>query len=183
MYAYNDPSATDITLTQTGGAVSGQNYGIYGNNQGTGSTVIGVAGDVTATEGIGVAGYNGGLAQDIRINQTTGTITGHEFGMVADNGGTGSIQITSSGRVSGGSYGIYASQAGAGPTAIAIHGDVNGDAGAGILSVSGSDVTIDIAPPIAMTVSSMPKAMTPSPGPAEPSPAGSTARTAPTPPR
>lgn len=146
VYAYNDPSATDITLTQTGGAVSGQNYGIYGNNQGTGSTVIGVAGDVTATEGIGVAGYNGGLAQDIRINQTTGTITGHEFGMVADNGGTGSIQITSSGRVSGGIYGIYASQAGAGPTAIAIHGDVNGDAGAGILSVSGSDVTIDIAP-------------------------------------
>ena len=139
--------------------------------------------DPSATEGIGVAGYNSGLAQDIRINQTTGTITGHEFGMVADNGGTGSIQITSSGRVSGGIYGIYASQAGAGPTAIAIHGDVNGDAGAGILSVSGSDVTIDIAPPIAITVSSMPKAMTPSPGPAEPSPAGSTARTAPTPPR
>lgn len=173
VYAYNAASATDITLTQTGGAISGQYYGLYGNNQGTGSTTISSAGDVVATEQTGVAAFNGGSAKDIRISQTAGTITGKEYGIYGDNGGTGSTHVTAAGTVTSPGYGVFAfndnsgtsdlsvTQAagtiaggidgidawneGSGATAVAVKGEVSGGTGAGIQTLSVNGATIDIA--------------------------------------
>jgi len=119
VYAYNAPTATDITLTQTSGTVSGHYYGMYGNNQGIGSTIISSAGNVTATDIAGVAAYNGAATKDIRISQTAGTITG-------------------------GDYGIYAANQGTGTTSITVGGTVNGGTGAGIESVTSNETTIAI---------------------------------------
>src|SRR5690606_18662713 len=99
VYAYNAPSATDITLTQTSGTVSAHYFGIYGNNQGTGSVTISSAGDVTATGRDGLAAFNGSNGKDIRISQTAGTITANESGIYAINSGTGSTHITTAGTI------------------------------------------------------------------------------------
>lgn len=172
VYAYNAPSATDITLTQTSGTVSGHYYGIYGNNQGTGSVTISSAGDVTATGTDGLAGFNGVNGKDIRISQTAGTITANRDGIYGSNGGTGSTHVATAGTivaassgisvdngsnasdlsvtqtagsVTGGTYGIYVWNDGTGTTSVAVGGKVSGGTDAGIQTVAANEVAIDIA--------------------------------------
>ncbi|PVY61424.1 outer membrane autotransporter protein [Pusillimonas noertemannii] len=181
VYAYNAPSASDISLTQTSGAVSGHYFGIYGNNQGSGSIAISVAGDVTATGRAGVAGYNGNAAKDVRISQTAGTITANDTGIHANNGGTGSTHITTSGiiiasgsgifadngsnasdlsvtqtagTITGGIYGIEARNGGSGVTSVAVNGEVSGGMGAGIRIASAYGATVDIASTATVSASS-----------------------------
>src|SRR5690606_17703434 len=94
IYAYNAPSATDITVTQTSGTISSHGYGIYGNNWGTGSVTISSAGDVVSTGSYGVAGYNSGSnGKDVRISQAAGTITANGTGIYGSNSGAGSTHV------------------------------------------------------------------------------------------
>ncbi|OWT54852.1 autotransporter family protein [Candidimonas nitroreducens] len=173
VYVYNDSTATDITLTQTGGTVSGHYFGLYGNNQGTGSITISSAGDVTAVDQTGVAAYNqGSSSKDIRISQTAGTINGNENGILAYNGGIGSTHITtagtaisegagvvaynesnasdlsviqSAGTIAGGVDGIDAWNMGSGATSVVVNGEVSGGTGAAIQTLSLHGATVDIA--------------------------------------
>lgn len=182
VYAYNATSATDIMLTQTGGTVSGHYYGIYGNNQGTGSVTINSAGNVNSTgKGAGLAGFNGSNGKNIRINQTAGTITANESGIYGSNSGTGSTHVTTAGTIiaagsgismnngantsdlsvtqtagsiTGGAYGIIASNSGTGATNVILSGEVSGGTGSGILTGAVGTTAIDIAPSATVSASS-----------------------------
>ena len=172
VYAYNYASSTDITLTQTAGAISGNYFGMYANNQGTGSTTIVSAGNVTAAVSGGLYAFNASTAKDIVVNQTSGTVNGGTYGVFADNTGTGSTTITLSGDViASGNYGVYsrnrssatdltvkqtagsiagntailARNQGTGATLVSVVGTVTGGAGAGIQTIAANGSTIDIA--------------------------------------
>ncbi|MEJ5902316.1 autotransporter outer membrane beta-barrel domain-containing protein [[Ochrobactrum] teleogrylli] len=172
VYGYNGASATDIVLMQTGGSISGNWYGMYANNEGTGSTTIVSSGDVTAIEVAGLYAVNKSTAKNIIVNQTSGTVKGGEHGVFANNMGTGSTTVTLSGIVtaSGGSgvhatngssatdltvqqtagsitgrTGILAWNQGSGATLVSVVGTVAGGAGAGIQTIAANGSTIDIA--------------------------------------
>ncbi|MET3646012.1 outer membrane autotransporter protein [Phyllobacterium ifriqiyense] len=169
VYAYNAASATDITLRQTAGSISGNWFGMFANNLGTGATTIVSSGDVTAIERAGLWAFNGSNATDIVIEQTGGTVKGGRNGVFADNTGTGATTVTLAGDVTAtGTYGVYsynrsrttdltvnqtagtivgpsigilAVNIGTGATAVSVAGDVTGTDRFGIVARSGSKTT------------------------------------------
>ncbi len=172
VYAYNDVSATDISLIQTGGSVSGNWFGMYANNRGTGTTTIVSSGDVTATVRAGLYAFNASTAKDMVVQQTSGSVKGGTYGVFADNAGTGSTTVTLSGDVTAsGDYGVYARNGssatdltvkqtagsiagntavlalnqGTGATLVSAVGTVTGGSGAGIQTIAANGSTIDIA--------------------------------------
>lgn len=172
VYAYNDVSATDISLIQTGGSVSGNWFGMYANNRGTGTTTIVSSGDVTATVRAGLYAFNASTAKDMVIQQKSGSVKGGTYGVFADNAGTGSTAVTLSGDVTAsGDYGVYARNGssatdltvkqtagsitgktgilawnrGTGISLVNVVGKVSGGAGAGIQTIAANGSTIDIA--------------------------------------
>lgn len=181
VYAYNATSATDITLNQTAGSISGNWFGMYANNQGSGSTTIVSAGDVTAIVRSGLYAYNASTAENIVLNQTSGTVKGGTYGVFADNAGTGSTTVTLSGDViASGDYGVYsrnassasdltvrqtagsvagrtgilASNRGTGTSLVSVGGAVRGGAGAGIQTIAANGSTVDIAASATVTATS-----------------------------
>lgn len=169
VYAYNAANATDITLNQTGGSISGNWYGMFGNNLGTGATTIISSGDVTAIERAGLWAFNGSNATDIVIEQTGGTVEGGRNGVFADNTGTGTTTVTlagdviatgtygvytynrgqttdltvnqTAGTITGPSLGILAVNIGTGATAVSVAGDVTGTDKFGIAARGGDETT------------------------------------------
>ncbi|WP_247870423.1 autotransporter outer membrane beta-barrel domain-containing protein [Ochrobactrum sp. CGA5] len=179
IYAYNDVSATDISLIQREGSVSGNWFGMYANNRGTGTTTIVSSGDVTATVRAGLYAFNASTAKDMVVQQMSGSVKGGTYGVFADNAGTGSTIVTLSGDVTAsGDYGVYARNSGtdltvkqtagsiAGKTGILawnrgtgvslvnVVGNVSGGASAGIQTIAASGATIDIAASAALTATS-----------------------------
>jgi outer membrane autotransporter protein len=169
VYAYNAANATDITLNQIGGSISGNWYGMFGNNLGTGATTIISSGDVTAIERAGLWAFNGSHATDIVIEQTEGTVEGGRNGVFAENTGTGTTTVTLAGDVTAtGTYGVYAYNRGqttdltvnqtagtitgpslgilavnigTGATAVSVAGDVTGTGRFGIAARGGDETT------------------------------------------
>ncbi|WP_182506205.1 autotransporter outer membrane beta-barrel domain-containing protein [Brucella anthropi] len=181
VYAYNDVSATDISLIQTRGSVSGNWFGMYANNRGTGTTTIVSSGNVTATVRAGLYAFNASTAKDLIIQQTSGSVKGGTYGVFADNAGTGSTAVTLSGDVTAsGDYGVYARNSssatdlsvkqtagsiagktgilawnrGAGVSLVNVVGKISGGAGSGIQTIAAKGATIDIAASAALNASS-----------------------------
>nr|WP_312196596.1 autotransporter outer membrane beta-barrel domain-containing protein [Brucella anthropi] len=181
VYAYNDVSATDISLIQTRGSVSGNWFGMYVNNRGTGTTTIVSSGNVTATVRAGLYAFNASTAKDLIIQQTSGSVKGGTYGVFADNAGTGSTAVTLSGDVTAsGDYGVYARNSssatdlsvkqtagsiagktgilawnrGAGVSLVNVVGKISGGAGSGIQTIAAKGATIDIAASAALNASS-----------------------------
>ncbi|QOD66869.1 autotransporter outer membrane beta-barrel domain-containing protein [Brucella anthropi] len=181
VYAYNDVSATDISLIQTGGSVSGNWFGMYANNRGTGTTTIVSSGNVTATVRAGLYAFNASTAKDLVIQQTSGSVKGGTYGVFADNAGTGSTAVTLSGDVTAsGDYGVFARNSssatdlsvkqtagsiagktgilawnrGTGVSLVNVVGKVSGGAGSGIQTIAANGATIDIAASAALNASS-----------------------------
>lgn len=118
--ATNYANATDLTLTQTAGSITGANAGVLATNNGTGATTV---------------------------NQTGGSITGQNGdGIQAGNGATGTTLAVAATNVSGTTNGIEATNNGSGATIITASGSVTGGSGAGIAStsLSGSAVAITL---------------------------------------
>lgn len=109
LLAQNYGGASDLTVTQTAGSISGDAYGINVSNTGTGATSITTAGPVTGTSSTGISAANSGTAKDLTITQTAGTITGGNVGISATNSGTGIVTIDQrAGTITGGTTGIVA---------------------------------------------------------------------------
>jgi len=115
----NGSKATDLTVNQTGGAIKGASYGIYASNAGTGTTTIIAAGNVTGTDGFGIAAYGGANTAGVTVQQRVGTIDGRT--------------------------GILLSNEGMGASLVSVLGTVVGGAGAGIQTIAANGATIDIA--------------------------------------
>ncbi len=102
IYAYNNSTATDLSISSA--AVTGSTYGIDARNNGSGSTSITTtAGTVTGKSDDGIFAINASKASDLTI--TTAAVTGSAFGIAAINNGTGITSITSKGAVTGTSAG------------------------------------------------------------------------------
>ncbi len=100
-----------ISIT-TDGKVTGDDYGIYARNQGTGALEIVANGDVVGTVGTGIYAKNYGVNADgMSLSISTEGVTGGQFGIDARNHGTGALEIVANGDVEGtaaDSIGIYA---------------------------------------------------------------------------
>lgn len=117
IWADNNGTATNITITQTAGTIIGASDGIHASNNGIGATTVTVAADVNGAGDNGIWALNSSTATDITITQTAGsTITGFTHGIRADNWGIGATSITTAGIVNqtqtgaanNDTYGVYA---------------------------------------------------------------------------
>ena len=105
--ATNAATATNLTVNQTAGTISGSTNGIETINNGTSPTTVTVAGSVIGGTGAGI--YISGTAGNT-VNQTAGTISGSTNGIETINKGTSPTTVTVAGSVIGGTgAGIYIS--------------------------------------------------------------------------
>ena len=167
--AYNTFAGTTLTLTTGAGTtVSGGNYGIVAQNNGTGALTITANGNVTGTNGNGISAFNFGTALSVTTAAGT-TVSGGTNGIYAQNGGTGALTVTANGNVTGGSgnaiyahnygtalsvttgagttvsglRGIEALNDGTGALTVTTNGNVTGTSGAGIFATnSGTDLSV-----------------------------------------
>jgi hypothetical protein len=108
--ATNQPTATDLSITQSSGAISGTT-GINAQNFGTGNSTVQISGNVTGTAGSGVDVANTmASGKAVTITQAAGTtVSGTTTGLSGSNAGTGDTTITTAGTVQGGNgFGVYA---------------------------------------------------------------------------
>ena len=121
-------TGTDLTISAA--AASGNDYGIYGVNFGTGDLAITTSGVVTAA-GIGLAGFNSssGAASITASEAVTGN--GYAGIILINRPGTSTLTVSAA-AVSGGSRGISALNYGTGDLSISTTGQVTGLATAGI---------------------------------------------------
>ncbi|MFA9441916.1 beta strand repeat-containing protein, partial [Uliginosibacterium sp. sgz301328] len=163
--AYGDGATTDLTITQDGGAISGDQVGINALNYGSGATTVTVSGDVTGVYDVGIRASNASTTgADLTVIQNGGSISGPMGGIRTDNYGNGATNISVSGNVSGivegiharnggdttgltitqrdgtvsGNFGIVAENDGVGATTIDVAGNITAAYGAGINVMNGA---------------------------------------------
>lgn len=168
--ALNDANTGDLMIETA--VVTGARHGIQAQNQGTGQTSIKALQTVTGTNGAGMLARNGATATSLTIEAAA--VTGGEYGVYADNGGTGLTSVKASDdvngalglgifarnaetasdlmveaiNVSGGETGIGVSNQGSGQTSVKATGTAAGTTSAGIIAQNGAtatDLTIDAA--------------------------------------
>jgi outer membrane autotransporter protein len=127
--------SNDISATAS---ITGSNYGIFAQNEGSNGTVINVAGLVKGTASNGIYVYNGANTSTLEI--TANNVEGALDAIKAINKGTDNTTITLNGSVTGGAgyNGIYATNAASAKDltitstalsvagAATVEGDVNG---------------------------------------------------------
>lgn len=140
-------NATDLMII-TADVMGGQ-YGVLTNHQGIGATTVNTtAGMVTGTSYMGLGVFNAATATDMTI--TAGNVFGGQYGIDANNLGTGStsIIVAPGGVVQGGTAGISAIHASEAPFTIMINGEVRNSSGVAsdralIAASTGSGVTLN----------------------------------------
>lgn len=120
-----DNGATPGSVTiQTNGAITGSDYGIYAQNDGSGLISVIASGAVNGTNGDGIYARNGGSSTSISVT-TTGTVSGGQIGIQVDSQGSGAATVNANALVTGGTFGILATSSG--PGGIVVNtGDVTG---------------------------------------------------------
>ena len=99
IYAQNfSKTSTNVTVNQLAGSVSSSGFaGVTAYNNGSGFTLVNIAGDVSNSTfyGYGVEAYNSNAAStDLTVNQTKGNIYSGFTGIHAMNLGSGSSTVT-----------------------------------------------------------------------------------------
>jgi hypothetical protein len=89
--AYGSANGTGLTITANG-AVTGGDYGIYVDNYGAGALTI-TTQAVTGTSLDGIAAYNSAAGTGLTIT-AYGDVSGGQYGIYADNYGSGALTIT-----------------------------------------------------------------------------------------
>lgn len=101
IHALNDQSSTNFVVSQTSGLIKGLIYGVYIENNGTGSTSINTSGDIVGGQEDGLYAVGNDNTQEIKIGQLDGNITGSNHGINILNNGQNSSTITTLGKVNG----------------------------------------------------------------------------------
>jgi hypothetical protein len=113
-----DITATSVTITTgTGSTITGGEFGIIVDHNGTGGVTITADGTVTGTGGYGITVGDGSTATNLSITTGTGS------------------------NITGGTYGIHARNLGSGYTSITANGNVTGTTGEGIYAYNGTSAT------------------------------------------
>ena len=105
----NSAGTGNATVNQTGGTISAMMSGIRIENYGLGSTEVTTAGTITSTAASGngsfgyaavyAAGWNAQSTSTVTVNQTAGSISGGDAGILAQHYGLGSVDVTTAGTV------------------------------------------------------------------------------------
>jgi hypothetical protein len=161
-------NAGTASLAITAATVNGGDDGIIAQSSGTGSVNVTVSASVTGTTGDGINANNSADGTNVTINAPNATaITGGDNGIIAQNSGTGSVNVYTEnatvtgstgdginannsangnglnvnvGSVSGGARGIVTTHNGSGMGSITVSGTVTGGTGNGI-GIGGSGTT------------------------------------------
>ncbi|MFA9438774.1 autotransporter outer membrane beta-barrel domain-containing protein, partial [Uliginosibacterium sp. sgz301328] len=168
IYAQNGAATTDLTVTQSGGSITGSGFGIYAENGGAGLTNVTVAGDITATSGTGITAYSNDASTGLLVTQSAGTITSNNYGIWTYNAGIGATSIDTAGDIGSrygdgisaysgnsstdltvtqsagsisGTTGIVVNNGGTGATSVDVAGNVTGTYSYGINAMGGSETT------------------------------------------
>jgi hypothetical protein len=135
--------STDLSITSTG-IVTGDLFGIYAINYGSGALTIDTA-DVTGTEYVGILAVNLTAGTDLSIT-SSGTVSGGEDGIYALNFGTGALTINTNNVTGIGHDGIYAVNVNGTDMSISSTGTVTGDEdGVHALNYGSGSLTISVA--------------------------------------
>jgi len=146
--ATGDTGGTGAVAVNTNGTITGDIFGIYAINKGTGALTISATGDVTGVSGTGIDARNKNAAgTDLSIY--VGTTSGVRYAIRAANYGTGALTITANGDVSStNSTGIRAANYGSGALTMAVTGNVTSQYGDGITAynrnVAATDLSITV---------------------------------------
>jgi len=175
IYAYGDASTTNMTIeTGVGSDVEGNTIGIRANNLGSGATTVTMNGDVTGNGAQGLLIDNSANGTTMTVETGAGSsVQGTNFGIRADNKGTGATSVTVDGNVTGAqavfvqnrlagtdvtletgagsnvqgvARGIFANNNGTGSISVTVDGDVSASAGRGIYAyqyTTGHNMTIE----------------------------------------
>ncbi|NKB55727.1 MAG: PEP-CTERM sorting domain-containing protein [Alphaproteobacteria bacterium] len=95
--AYNADTTTGLTISAA--AVTGDDYGIKANHQGTGALNITASGPVGATNDAGIEAYN--TEDGTGVTVSAADVDGRTFGIRARNEGGGALSVTANGPVTG----------------------------------------------------------------------------------
>ena len=95
----NTASATDLSIIQLAGLVSGGSVGITSNNQGTGASLIETSGAVKSTAGPAFSIANQSTAKGLTVTQHSSGDIDANTGISATNFGSGNTTISTSGVV------------------------------------------------------------------------------------
>ncbi|MEO0326954.1 MAG: hypothetical protein AAF217_00005, partial [Pseudomonadota bacterium] len=154
-------SLNSITFTQSGtGGITGDTYGIYARNSGTGALSVTATGTITGIVSNGVDAGNNNAAGAGELTVSAAAVTGAIRGIFARNAGTGVTSVTATGTVTGtasngvdarnynaagagdltvstaavtgGTYGIYARNVGTGALSVTATGTVTGTGNNGV---------------------------------------------------
>jgi len=166
--AYNSSAGTGVTIQAA--AVTSGNNGIKVSNNGSGALSVTTTGDVVSTHAarVGIQATNSSAGTDLTINAATAT--GGNYGIYANNSGSGATSITASGTVTstaynglfiqnsgtdltiqaaavtGAEHGISSANTGSGALSITTTGNVEGTGHTGIVANnSGADLSVQAA--------------------------------------
>jgi len=120
----NTASAGDVDVEMTGGTINASGYGVYANNQGTGTVLVTTNGPVTAT------GTNVVVPATLPYPANQIQIEAGIYALAGVN--TTGLTIQANGPVNGGAAGVFAVNEGAGPVNITAVGLVTASAGMGV---------------------------------------------------
>ena len=150
---FQDAGTAGVTVNTGAGALLGGKKGILVDNDGTGTTAVTTAGNVTGTTEDGIYINNAATTTGATVNANAGIVTGNTNGIYIDHKGTGSafvtgaanitgttldgvfvdntsiatnISVTTNGNVLGNNRGIRANNDGSGTTTVNTTGSVTG---------------------------------------------------------
>ncbi len=150
VYANNSANGGALTIDTSAGAATGGHHGILAKNYGSGALSI-TASDVTATVGgeDAIDAYNSADGTSLTINTSSGTVSGIEYGIRAENRGAGATAVTTAGVTGGRDDGVWVEARGAGLVVDSRGGGVQGgengirasNAGDGATAITTAGVT------------------------------------------
>ncbi|OCC06066.1 hypothetical protein BA190_04925 [Labrys sp. WJW] len=107
----NSAGTGNATINQTGGTISAMMSGIRIENYGLGATTVTTAGTITSTgatnsgyfsyAAVYASAWNAQSTSTVTVNQTAGSISGGDAGILAQHYGLGSVDVTTAGTVAG----------------------------------------------------------------------------------
>lgn len=160
----NHSTATDLTVNAA--SVTGDIFGVFAFNHGSGATSVTATGPVIGTSGYGIGAYNDSGATSLTVNAagvsgnlygiwaenlgsgaasvtTTGPVTATSgYGIVVSNGVTATSATVNAAGVSGAVHGIFVTNQGSGATSITTSGIVEGGTSAITALSTGTAITI-----------------------------------------
>ena len=155
--AFNDVGGSDLKITAA--SASGGGFGIWANNQGTGSVTVAAQGRVVGANKAGIAAINASTDSSSLLSISAQQVSGATHGIFSSHTGGGAVSVNAAGAVSGSKgHGIYGFNASRGGLTVTAAEAVSGAGSAsnvwfdGIHAINSGAATSDVRISAAKTV-------------------------------